>query len=161
MGAWGLGPFDNDTAADFAHDVRACDTLDHPLPARTALLLHTMREVIGGDATIHPDEPGRYELDYRVERAVAAVAFTADAVTGICCHTDNSFARGVGDDGEYLPQAQFEPVSPALHSAAMAVLSWVDHRLVMDQTGREFARELHLLYSDLATYDPAHYDAVQ
>lgn len=164
MGAWGSGPFDNDTAADFAHDLRACATLPHPLPARTALLLDTMRQVINGDVTVRPDQPTYFELDYRVERAVAAVAFTADAVTGICCHTDNAFARGVDDGPEanllppLLPPTGLELVTPELHATAMALLSWLDHRLVMDDAGRRFAQELHLMYSDLAAYDPANYE---
>lgn len=163
MGAWGHGPFDNDTAADFAHDVRACATLPHPLPARTALLLETMRQVLNGDAEVRPDQPSDYELDYRIERALAAVAFVADAVTGICAHTDTPFARGVDDSPEadllppLLPPTGLEPVTPELHSTAMALVSWLRDRLVMDEAGRALATELACLHSDLASYDPAQY----
>lgn len=119
------------------------------------------------DVTIRPDQPAHFELDCRVERAMAAVAFTADAVTGICAHTDNAFARGVDDTPEVnllqplLPPTGLEPVTPELHSAAMALLTWLDHRLVMDEAGRAFATELICLHSDLATYDPAHYAPTQ
>lgn len=151
MGAWGPGPFDNDTAADFAHDVRACDRLPHPLPARTALLLDTLRQVLHGEVEVRPDQPSVYELDYRVERAVAAVAFVADTIQGRCHHTDNAFARGVADDQDatLLDPVEFEPVSEELLATTMAFLDWIEHRLVLDDAGRTFQTELDKLRADL------------
>lgn len=150
MGAWGHGPFDNDTAADFAHDLRQCSTLPAPLPARTALLLDTMRQVLNGE-----DQPSDYGLDYRVERAVAAVAYVADACARRCHHTDSAFARGVQDDGDLYPPVVLEPVTAELHATALALLDWIGQRLITDDAGTAFAQELNLLRDDLNRYQPA------
>lgn len=147
MGAWGHGPFDNDTAADFAAELRhAAD-----LPTRTQVLLTTLRTVVfGTEVEISDGEPGLYELDYRVERAVAAVAFTADMARGRCHHTDNAFARGVAKDDEHLnPPVELEPVSPELAATCMALLDWVTHRLVLDDAGKEFTAVLDSLREDV------------
>lgn len=154
MGAWGTGPFDNDTAADFAHDLRTCDELPYPPRARTAVLLDTMRKALTGTTELHPDEQSACELDYRVERAVAAVAYIADNVQGRCHHTNNPFARGVGDDGNLLPPVELEPVTDVLLGNSLALLDWIEHQLVLDSAGKAFQQELDKLRSDLQAYTP-------
>lgn len=157
MGAWGNAPFDNDTAADYAYTVRSAETP----AARTNVLRATMRLLVLGQPALQLRPLGSeagvvYEMDYRVEQAIAAAAFVADGVRGECHHTDNAFARGVSekDDDTLNPPAELEPVDDALWTLAMATVDWLEHRLVMDEAGAELSVELAKLKDDLRRYEP-------
>jgi hypothetical protein len=114
MGAWGTDPFDNDTAADFAADVREASDVQ----ARQDLLLATMRAP-AEKITTFTLTPG-YEFGYELEMGIAAAAFVADAHTGTHEFTDNSYARGVADDEalSLLPYAELGQMTPDLLEAA-------------------------------------------
>jgi hypothetical protein len=68
MGAWDIGPFDNDTAADFANDLD--DAAEHE---RIPLLRRALDAVIACDAYL--------DSDFGVE-ALAAVAIVASDLPG-------------------------------------------------------------------------------
>ncbi|MEV4996115.1 DUF4259 domain-containing protein [Streptomyces niveus] len=63
MGTWDIGPFNNDTAADFG-----CDLDDAPMDEREAMIRAVLARA--ADSTDHLDMPDG-------ERAVAAVALVA------------------------------------------------------------------------------------
>lgn len=113
MGTWATGPFDNDSAADFALDIHSCSGPD----ARQDLLLATLRagtETL--DRTILSDE---YSWGFELEFAIAAAAFVADEYTGRKEFTNNAHARGESDDlNELGPYAEFHPPTPDLLAAA-------------------------------------------
>lgn len=68
MSSWGCGPFDNDTAADFAADLDQA-----PEPARLGML-HTALTAV--------DTGGDYVDGARAEVALAAVALVARDLNG-------------------------------------------------------------------------------
>lgn len=111
MGTWATGPFDNDSAADFAHDVRET----HGPAKRQSLLLVTLAD---GTAYLRSHQAG--EWGWELEHAVAAAAFVADEYTGAKQFTNCSYARGVEDDEELSlkPYVEFGPVLPELLTAA-------------------------------------------
>jgi hypothetical protein len=96
MGTWAEGPFDNDSAADFAHGVRERTDAQ----ARHDLLLATLRAGI----EILPNQQltNEYAWGYELEFAVASAAFVADEYTGVKKFTDTPYARGVSEDGDDL-----------------------------------------------------------
>lgn len=109
MGTWHTGPFDNDSAADFAGDVRDCTGP----AARGGLLTAALR---GGQEYLRTNRAltEEYSWGYELEHAIAAAAFVADEYTGEKRFTDCSYARGVGDDMELLPYVEFLPPSAIL-----------------------------------------------
>jgi hypothetical protein len=119
MGCYGDGPFDSDTAADFAAALHDCSDTD----ARHDLLLATMNAFGELWGIALPE----YELDSILEEAVAAAAFVADSYTGRHDFTDNAEARGTPEmiAGEYVPGPFLELDQPdqALLSSAVATLS--------------------------------------
>ena len=140
MGAWGVGPFDCDTAADFAAGVRkASDT-----EARQDILLMAMRSLVQAtDLTLH--SMADYELESDVERAVAAVAFIADAIRERSHWTDTSFARGCKDTPPYdlLDPVDIGTVTDVLWISAMAVLDKVAHLLAADDSTGELSADAY------------------
>lgn len=68
MSSWGCGPFDNDTAADFAADLD-----EAPEPARIGMLHAALTAV---------DTAGDYVDGARAEMALAAVALVARDLNG-------------------------------------------------------------------------------
>lgn len=135
MGAWDHGPFDNDTAADFAYEIRECSDMQ----ARSALLLSTLRAAVALDVP-----PGMlnddFEMDHRLEEAVAAAAFVADRHTGNSDFTDNPYARGVADDAELslLPPVRLERPTPELLRAAAEALGTIVGYMIRDRVSDEW-----------------------
>lgn len=106
MGTWDTGPFDNDTAADFAADLRSLPTTE----ARDDYLKTTLFHFI--DEPYPPAEiVGVVGFHHSFAEAVAASAFVTDKITGFEEFTDTPFARGVTDDGEpeLLPYPELDP----------------------------------------------------
>lgn len=152
MGAWGPGPFDSDTASDYASEVRGASDLE----ARADVLHFAMRNLVqADDLTLHRYED--YELESEVERAVAAVAFIADRVRERCHWTDTSFARGCKREEPYdlLPPVELAPVDDVLWISAMAVLDKVEHLLLSDDSAGEYRAVLTELREDLRHHEPA------
>ena len=81
MGAWDLGPFDNDSAADWCGDLD-----DAPRSERVSIILRTLSDAV--------DEPEYLELDAGSE-AVAAAAVVA-------AHQPNSPAVEAGAGPAFL-----------------------------------------------------------
>ncbi len=96
MGAWDTGIFDNDNAADFASFVGACSDTE----ARQDLLMATMGALL--EEHIGPDEMSLdYEFDHKVENALAAAAYVADAKNGCHDFTDNAYAKQLVDENRF------------------------------------------------------------
>lgn len=112
MGTWSTGPFDNDSAADFAYEVQNCSEPQ----ARNDLLMITIRAGIERLSTVRLDNV--YSWGYELEQAVAATAFVADEYTGEKRFTDCSYARGVGDDDQLNPYVEFLSVRGELVAAS-------------------------------------------
>ena len=136
MGAWGYGPFDNDSAADFAYDVRET----HGPTERQSLLLLTLA---AGTVYLRSHRAG--EWDWELEFAVAAAAFTADEHTGIKQFTDCSYARGVEDDEELSlkPYVQFGPLAPELLDVSRLFVSRLLVWMEAARTDREWTDPIH------------------
>lgn len=157
MGCWGVGPFDSDTAADFAHEVRSGSDTE----ARQDILLFTMRNLVQAtDLTLH--SMADYELESDVERAVAAVAFIADKIRKRDHWTNTSFARGCKDTPPYdlLDPVDIGDVPDALWVTAMAVLDKVKHLLLTDDSEGElsaaaYRKVLDELRDDLRHHEPS------
>lgn len=157
MGCFGVGPFDSDTAGDFAAEVRGgSDT-----QARQDILLFTMRNLVQADDIVL-NSMADYELDSDVERAVAAVAFIADAIRKRSHWTNTSFARGCKDTPPYdlLDPVDIGEVPDALWVTAMAVLEKVEQLLLTDDsTGEvsatEYRKVLSELRDDLRHHEPS------
>lgn len=140
MGCWGVGPFDSDTAADFAHEVRSGSDVQ----ARQDVLLFAMRNLVQADElTLH--SMADYELDSDVERAVAAVAFIADKIRGRDHWTNTSFARGCKDTPPYdlLPLVDIGQVPDSLWVTGMAVLEKVEQLLLTDDSTGELSADTY------------------
>jgi hypothetical protein len=151
MGCWGPGPFDSDTAADYAHEVRSASDLE----ARADVLHFAMRNLVQAEElTLHRFED--YELESVVERAVAAVAFVADRIRNRCHWTDTSFARGCKREEPYdlLPPVELAPVTDPLWVCAMAALDKVQHLLLTDDSAGDYLKVLGELRDDLRQHEP-------
>jgi hypothetical protein len=96
MGMWGCGPFDNDTAADFAASLSE----EASVINRAWLIIEALADAL--DAELKPVDLRVYALGGLLERAVAAAAFVADAHQGVVNFTDSAYARAFGDDDEPL-----------------------------------------------------------
>lgn len=151
MGCWGPGPFDSDTAADFASEVRGGSDLE----AREDILHFALRNLVQ-DETITLERFEDYELASDVERAVAAVAFLADKIRNRCHWTDTSFARGCVSTPPYelLPEVELAPVSDTLWIAAIAVLDKVEKLMVDDDSAGDYRLVLADLRTDLRHHEP-------
>lgn len=88
MGTWAYGPFDNDSAADFAGNLRDLPDLDTRVQEVTTALLQAR------DGELKPSDLGVYALGWQLEYAVAAAAIVADAHQGVMNFTDSVYARG-------------------------------------------------------------------
>jgi len=153
MGCWGSGPFDSDTAADFAYEVQEADGA-----GRVEKVRKTMSEYL--DAT---EEELRvmegYELDGRIERAVAAAAYVTDGHTGRCQYADTVYARGVrkdADDNDFIKDSWGPPVEVEVdevtHTMAQQVLNRAVHSLIMvSDTGREYGEMMTQMLGDLTS----------
>lgn len=89
MGAWAMGPFDNDHAADFASYVHACTDVE----ARWDLLAITFGAFMDKEA--HDPElslDGDFETPSIIEEVIASAAFVADGASGRHDFTDTSYA---------------------------------------------------------------------
>lgn len=157
MGAWGVGPFDSDTAADFSSEVRGGSDTE----ARQDILLFAMRNLVqADDLTLH--SMADYELDSMAERAVAAVAFVADGIRKRSHWTNTSFARGCKSTPPYdlLDPVDIGTVTDALWVTAMAVLEKMDQLLLTDDSTGEMSAEAYRkvlteLREDLRHHEPS------
>lgn len=113
MGTWDTGPFDNDSAADFAYDIQESSTPQE----RHDVLLMTMRR--GTEYVAGHRLDNMYSWGDEVEHAIAAAAFTADEHTGIKQFTNCSYARGVDDDMELKPFAEIQMSGELLGAARL------------------------------------------
>lgn len=139
MGTWGTGPFDSDSAADFAGDVRGCSDPQ----ARNDLLLITIRAGIERLETVRLDNV--YSWGFELEQAIAATAFVADEYTGKKEFTDCSFARGVDDDMELKPYVEFLSVRGDLVAASRQFLSQLLVCMRRDGVDQEWLDPIRLL----------------
>lgn len=128
MGTWDTGPFDSDTAADWAFTVRDCTDAD----ARRTLLEFTLR---GALADIIDSGDGHYDTAYElpthVQHGYAAAAFVTDAARQQCKHTNSPYARGVAGVAPYelLPPVQLPQPDRELVALAVSVLDVIAARL--------------------------------
>jgi hypothetical protein len=113
MGTWDTGPFDNDSAADFAGAIQDCTGPE----ARHDLLLATLGA--GTEALPRAELTNEYSWGYELEQAFAAAAFVADEYTGRKQFTDTSYARGVDDDMELNPFAEIRMSEELLKAARL------------------------------------------
>lgn len=132
MGTWDTGPFDNDSAADFAGDIRGCSGPE----ARHDLLLATLRA--GTEVLSRTQLKSEESYGYELEHAVAAAAFVADEHTHRKDFTNTSFARGVGDDMELKPYVDFLPPSQDLLLAARKFTNRLVNRMSGSWIGAEW-----------------------
>lgn len=89
MGAWGLGPFDNDTAADLADDL--ADDLGDP-----ALVVEQLTEVLAEAGDTPPDEP--LDADLGAEALAAA-----EVVAALAGHPGEALAAAELAEGDQEP----------------------------------------------------------
>lgn len=132
MGTWDTGPFDNDSAADFAADIQACSGPD----ARHDLLLATLRAGTSHLSSVRLTDG--YAWGYEVEHAVAAAAFVVDEYTGMKQFTNCSYARGVDDNMELNPYVEFH-LTPELLDAARKFTDATLTRMRCDCIDEEWA----------------------
>lgn len=151
MGSYGPGPFDSDTASDFASEVRHASDPE----ARNDVLHFAMRNLVQAEGLVLA-RYADYELESEVERAVAAVAFIADTIRERCHWTDTVDARGCTGQPLYglLPPVKLAPVDDALWISAMAVLDKVELLLVADDSAGEYRANLTALRDDLRHREP-------
>jgi Domain of unknown function (DUF4259) len=151
MGSYGPGPFDSDTASDFASEVRHASDPE----ARADVLHFAMRNLVQAEGLVLA-RYADYELESEVERAVAAVAFIADQVRERCHWTNTADARGCTGEPPYdlLPAPELAPVSDTLWISAMAVLDKVDLLLAPDDSAGEYRKNLAALRDDLRHREP-------
>lgn len=152
MGSWGPGPFDSDTASDYADEVRRGSDTE----ARADILHFAMRNLVQAD-NITLARYADYELESDVERAVAAVAFIADKIRDRCHWTNTAHARGCEKFPPYslLPPVELAPVTDELWVCAVAVLDKVNTLLVSDDSAGEYVvHTLGELRNDLRRYEP-------
>lgn len=92
MGAWDVGPFDNDHAADFASHVQYASGPE----ARQDLFAITFGAFMEApDAQFDSDLEEGYELPSIFEEVIASAAWVADTVTGDTGWINTAYARGV------------------------------------------------------------------
>jgi hypothetical protein len=146
MGCWGPGPFDNDTAADWAYSLTDMSCTE----ARADLLTITLRAFIETEVEL----AGTFDLiefDSLLEQAVAAAAFVADAHTGQRRFTDNAFAQSLAEDNTTIVYTEVAPPSDYLRALAFKALgkamemteedsSSTDWRMSVGQIGTELTR---------------------
>lgn len=93
MGAWDVGPFDNDHAADFASSVQLASSPE----ARQDIFTVTFGAFMDMPDS-HPDviqmEEG-YELPSIIEEVIASAAWVADTALGDTGWINTAYARGV------------------------------------------------------------------
>lgn len=94
MGMWGLGPFDNDSAADYAGRLRDMRGSAERVEDIYNLLTETL------NTPLKKANLALHSMGWRLEEAVAAAAIVADAHRGEMRFTDTAYARGVGEDDE-------------------------------------------------------------
>lgn len=119
MGTWAYGPFDNDTAADYAGEL---DDLATPAE-RAALLTQTLEEALR--LQHEPSDLRVYALGWRLETAVAAAAFVADAHRDVVRFTDSVYARHMDDDDELGDPPDVGTPSPELVALAVRAMDGV------------------------------------
>lgn len=141
MGTWDTGPFDNDSAADFAGAVQDCSGPE----ARNDLLLITIRAGIERLKTVRLDNV--YSWGYELEQAIAATAFVADEYTGKKRFTDCSYARGVDDDIELKPYVEFLSVRGELVAASRHFLGQLLVCMKRDDIDREWVDPIRTLFA--------------
>ncbi len=156
MGAWAMGPFDNDNAADFASYVHACTDS----AARHDLLSITFGAFMDrpdGDPELRLDDC--YELPSMIEEVIASAAFVADAASGRRDFTETSYAMEPADrddwkDGPWVHADLGEVPVTLIQSALKAVTrvsrmmrharigpEWIDSpEKIADVLGQEVSR---------------------
>lgn len=147
MGTWAAGPFDNDSAADFASDVNGCTDAD----ARHDLLMATLRAGSQLLGTPGVELSNEFSWGYELEMAIAAAAFVADAHTGTKQFTDTSYARGVGDDMELLPYAEIHQPTSELLGDARVFVQLMLRRMEYDRIDKEWTAPLREVLDALNT----------
>lgn len=135
MGTWAEGPFDNDSAADFAYDIQEAvsgeERHDRLLDALSAGSVYLN--------TSHPRLSDEYAWGYQLEYAIAAAAFTADEHTGVKQFTNCSYARGVDDDMELKPYVDIT-MSDRLLQTARAFTAQMLKRMRRDRISEEWVQ---------------------
>lgn len=148
MGTWGTGPFDSDSAADFAGDVRGCSDPQ----ARNDLLLITIRAGIERLETVRLDNV--YSWGFELEQAIAATAFVADEYRAERRFTNSPYARGVGDDDELKPYVDFLDVRGHLLAASRRFLSELLVIMQRDSIDKDWMDPLRTMRAALGTGEP-------
>jgi len=125
MGAWDSGPFDNDSAADFASDVSGT-----PEGERHEFLRKALQAVQEGAG--RPFEP-EYEFPYEHEHAIAAAAFLADARKDQHVFTDTVYAMALDESKNFQDEdAWFHIVVPEPEQSLVDLAA----RVMEDLAGR-------------------------
>ncbi len=122
MGAWDVGPFDNDHAADFASSVQLASSPE----ARQDLFSITFGAFMDMP-DVHPElitmEDG-YELPSIIEEVIASAAWVADTAIGDTGWINTPYARGVDRNTEELnPHPEIGEVSGHMIVNAHAALA--------------------------------------
>jgi hypothetical protein len=131
MGAWDVGPFDNDHAADFASYVHACTDIE----ARWDLLAITLGAFMGKeshDPELHMDNDS--ENPSIIEEVIASAAFVADGASGRHDFTQTPYAMepptsGPGDGTK--PHGWTPPDEPWVHADLGNVPTTLIHAALM------------------------------
>lgn len=145
MGTWAYGPFDNDTAADYAGNLR-----DLPTPyKRTQQIITTLNEVM--DAKLEATDLGVYALGWQLEQAVAAAAIVADAHQGVMKFTDSVYARGVMENDELGDPPDIGRVVPALVKLAALVIRKTMIYMMENGAGPEWREQVNFVGQALRT----------
>lgn len=133
MGTWDTGPFDNDSAADFAGNIQDCTT---PQARHDLLLmaLQTGRERLQRTDCLLDNV---YAWGWELEQAIAAAAFVADEFTSTKQFTDTPYARGVGEDMELKPFVEIQMSGQLMYRARLFIDGMID-RMWRDQINEEW-----------------------
>jgi hypothetical protein len=136
MGAWDVGVFGNDCAADFAGGLEDCSDTQ----ARTDLLTATLRSLVEQDPEDKSLE-GDYEFPYEIEHALAAAAFVADRKGGVRTFTDTPYAMALDrEKDEYFPIPLDEP-TPTLVNDALTAVERILSLMARDGVDPEWQRD--------------------
>lgn len=144
MGCWGPGPFDNDTAADWAYGMTDMSCTE----ARADLLAITLRAFIETEVHI-AGTFATVELDSLLEEAVAAAAFVADAHTGVRRFTDNAFAQSLAEDNTTIVYTEVAPPSDYLRALAFKALGKAMELTEDDSSSTDWRRSVGEIGTEL------------
>jgi hypothetical protein len=130
MGAWDVGAFDNDHAADFASYVHACTDVE----ARWDLLAITFGAFMDKEA--HDPElrmDNDFETPSIIEEVIASAAFVADAASGRHDFTDTPYAMTPpsSEPDDTKPRGWVPPDEPWIHADLGNVPTTLVHAALM------------------------------